>query len=315
MDTTGSLFLPPRMSTMASEVDWLWDFIFITSTIFFVLVGAAILYFIVKYRRRQEGELTSGVDHNLKMEILWTAIPTVIILFVFLWGFQGYLRMHVAPGDAIEVKTTGQKWFWTFDYKEGANSVNELVVPVGRPVKLLMSSQDVIHSFFVPVFRMKMDVLPNRYTTTWFEATHVGTYDLLCTEFCGKGHSEMIGKVRVLPETEFNAWLESSSGMREGQTLESYGAELYKSKACFTCHSVDGSKIVGPSFKGKFGTMEIMRDGQQVQVDENYIRESILNPQAKVVAGYDPVMPTYQGILKDQQIDALIAYIKSLQQQ
>lgn len=315
MDTTGTLFLPPQMSTMASEVDWLWDFIFITSTIFFVLVGAAIVYFIFRYRRRQEGVLTSGVDHNIKMEIVWTAVPTVIVLLVFFWGFQGFLKMHVVPGDAIEIKTTGQKWFWTFDYKEGANSVNELVVPVDKPVKLLMSSQDVIHSLFVPVFRMKMDVLPNRYTVTWFEATQTGEFDLLCTEFCGRGHSEMIGKVRVLSEREFNEWLESSSGMRKGQTLEEYGAELYKSKACFTCHSLDGSKIVGPSFLNKFGTMGFMKDGQQIQVDENYLRESILNPQAKIVAGYEPVMPTYQGILKDQQIDALIAYIKSLQQQ
>lgn len=314
MDTTGTLFLPPQSSTLAAEVDWLWDFIFVTSTIFFVLVGGAILYFIWKYRRRQQGELTSGVDHNTTVEVLWTAIPTIIILFVFLWGFQGYLKMHVVPGDAIEIKTTGQKWFWTFDYPGGANTVNELVVPVDQPVKLLMSSQDVIHSFFVPNFRMKMDVLPNRYTVTWFEATMTGEFNLLCTEFCGKGHSEMIGKVRVLSEREYNEWLESSSGMREGQTLEEYGAELYKSKACFTCHSIDGSKIVGPSFLNKFGTQEALVTGEMITVDENYLRESILNPQAKLVAGYDPVMPTYQGILKPQQVDALIAYIKSLQQ-
>ena len=176
-----------------------------------------------------------------------------------------------------------------------------------------MSSTDVIHSFFVPNFRIKMDVVPNRYTVTWFEATQTGEFDLFCTEFCGKGHSEMVGRVRVLSEREYNEWLESSASMGEGMTPVEYGEQLYRSKACVTCHSIDGSRMVGPSFKGRYGAMEAMADGEQVQVDENYLRESILNPRAKIVAGYDPVMPSYQGTLKDKQVDALIAYIKSLQ--
>jgi cytochrome c oxidase subunit 2 len=247
------------------------------------------------------------------MEIVWTAIPTVLVFIIFVWGFKTFLRMQIVPGDAIEVKVTGQKWFWTFDYAEGANTVNELVVPVDKPVKLLMSSTDVIHSFFVPNFRIKMDVVPNRYTVSWFEATQLGEFDLLCTEFCGTGHSQMIGKVRVVSEREYNEWLESSSGMGEGMSLEDYGAELYKKKACVTCHSVDGSKVVGPSFLGRFGNPIVLQNGEQITVDENYIRESILNPQAKIAGGYEPVMPTYQGVLKDRQVDALIAYIKSLQ--
>ncbi|MBD3402814.1 cytochrome c oxidase subunit II [candidate division GN15 bacterium] len=315
MDTTGTLFLPPQNSTIASEVDFLWDFIYWASAAFFVILGVAIIYFLIRYRRRRQGELTSGKSHNVPLEIAWTVIPTILIFFVFVWGFQGYLKMQIAPGDAMEVKVTGQKWFWSFQYEEGASTVNELVVPVDQPVKLLMSSTDVIHSFFVPNFRVKMDVLPNRYTHLWFEATSTGEYDLLCTEYCGTGHSEMIGTVRVLGEREFTEWLEQAGGMGEGMTPAEFGEQLYTSKACNTCHSLDGSKVVGPSFLNLYNKEQMLTTGQAVVADENYLRESILNPQAKLVAGYDPVMPSYQGVLKDQQVDALIAFIKSLQEQ
>jgi cytochrome c oxidase subunit 2 len=219
--------------------------------------------------------------------------------------------MNVTPANAMEVKVTAQKWFWTFNYKEGASTTNELVVPVNRPVKLLMSSQDVIHSFFVPSFRVKMDVLPNRYTTLWFEAPDAGEYDLFCTEYCGKGHSEMIGKVKVVSDAEYSNWLASSSA---GSDLppEEYGQELYKSKACFTCHSLDGTPSVGPTFKGIFGRSEKMTDGSTIVVDENYIRKSVLEPQAQVVEGFQPVMPTYQGVVNNEQIDALIAFLKTV---
>jgi cytochrome c oxidase subunit 2 len=221
--------------------------------------------------------------------------------------------MHVAPKDAIEIKATGQKWFWTFDYPNGANGVNELVVPVNQPVKLLLSSMDVIHSFFVPEFRVKMDALPNRYTVVWFEATDVGEYNIFCTEYCGTGHSEMLGNVKVLAEPEYEKWLaESKVDIPEGMSLEEAGAKLYISRACNTCHSIDGSVGVAPSFKGIFGKTEYLTDGSSLTVDENYLRKSILNPQAQIVAGYAPVMPTYQNVLSDRQIDALIAYLKSL---
>jgi cytochrome c oxidase subunit 2 len=223
--------------------------------------------------------------------------------------------MHIAPKDALEIKVTGQKWFWVFDYPNGANSMNDLVVPVGKPVKLLMSSQDVIHSFFVPDFRVKMDVLPNRYTITWFEALNEGEYEIFCTEYCGKGHSEMLGKVKVLSEEDYAKWLSSAAAdIPEGASLEEVGAKLYTSKACVTCHSLDGTPGVAPSFLNKFGSQEQLTNGTNILVDENYVRESILNPQAKVVLGFQPVMPTYQGVLTDRQIDALIAYLKTLKQ-
>lgn len=312
MDTTGSAWLPAPSSTTAGGVDDLFNFILWSSVVLFGIVVAGIVVFAMRYRRRGKAGLTDSKDHNIILEITWTAIPTVMILIVFFWGFKDFVKGHVAPANAIEIKATGQKWFWSFDYPEGATAVNELVVPVNKPVKLLMSSKDVIHSFFVPNFRVKMDLLPNRYTSTWFEATYEGEFQLYCAEFCGKGHSEMIGKVRVVSDSAYQAWIEASTVLGEGLSLEEYGAQLYKAKACITCHSLDGSVITGPSFLGLYGTMITLQDGSTVLFDENYARESILNPKAKVVEGYQPVMPTFQGILKDRQIDALIAFIKSI---
>jgi cytochrome c oxidase subunit 2 len=268
----------------------------------------------VRYRRRkgQEEELDRGPSKNVLLEAAWIIIPSLIVLVIFVWGFQGYMRMHVVPANAMEVKVTGQKWFWSFQYPEGATSTNELVVPVDTPVRLLMSSQDVIHSFYVPAFRMKKDVLPNRYQVAWFEAEREGVYDLFCAEYCGTSHSEMVGKVRVLSYPEYQAWLEENALSGEGMTPREFGAKLYNAKACNTCHSVDGSPGNGPTFLGAFGKEEEMADGSTVVVDENYIRESILNPKSRVVAGYQPIMPTYQGMLTDREVDALVAYIKSL---
>ena len=314
MDTTGTLFLTQGGSTIAGEVDALFYFLVYASIVFFGIVVFGIIYFSIRYRSRlgETVTTTSPIADNIKLELLWSIIPTILVVIVFFWGFNLYLKMNVVPKDAIEIKVTGQKWFWTFDYPDGANTVNELVVPVNKPVKLLMSSRDVIHSFFVPDFRIKMDVLPNRYTIAWFEASRIGGHNLFCTEFCGKGHSEMIGRVRVISEREYAEWLETSFQTGEGMTPEEYGEQLFVSKACHTCHSTEGKAMVGPSLNGVFGKPVMLASGGEVTVDENYIRESLLEPQASIVAGFQPVMPTYQGIIKDGQIDALIAYIKSL---
>lgn len=314
MNENGTTLLPAPTSTFAPEVDSLFYFIFYTSVILFVLVVAGMLFFAWRYRRRkQDGDqVTYGVAHNRTLELVWTIIPTILVMIVFVWGFKIYMKMNIIPRDAIEIKVTGQKWFWVFDYPEGFTTVHELVIPVDQPVKLVMSSEDVIHSFFVPNFRVKMDVLPNRYTTAWFEATEVGTYDLFCAEYCGKGHSEMLGNVRVVTEAEYAEWQETVNTIDESIPLEELGETLFTSRACNTCHSIDGSIIQAPSFLNVFGTTMIHTDGSSVTVDENYLRESILEPQAKVVVGFNPVMPTYQGILKDREIDGLIAYIKSL---
>lgn len=312
MDSTGTVWLPSASSTLASDVDSLFYFIFYLSVVFFVIVTVGCLYLAVKYRRRGKRELTSGVDHSTALEVTWTVIPTILVFVIFAWGFKDFLRMHVVPKDAMEIKVTGQKWFWSYEYPDGTTTVNDLTVPVGKPIKLLMDSKDVIHSFFVPNFRVKMDVLPNRYTIIWFEANEVGEFNQFCTEYCGKGHSEMIGKVFVKTEQQFNEWMTANSNPGEGLTLEEFGEKLYKDKACMTCHNLDGTAGQGPTHVGIWGKTETMTSGETVTVDENYMRESILNPAAKIVSGFQPIMPAYQGILKDREVDALVAYMKSL---
>lgn len=314
MDTLGTILLPPEGSTIAGEVDALFYFIVYASIVIFGIVMFGMIYFALKYRHSKQSAdgTTSDLSHNTKLELTWSIIPTILVIIVFFWGFHVYMKMNVVPKDAMEIKVTAQKWFWSFDYPEGVTTINELVVPDSKPVKLLMSSKDVIHSFFVPDFRTKMDVLPNRYSVTWFEAKRPGTYNLFCTEYCGDGHSEMIGLVKVVTEREFEVWLEEGSMSGEGMTPEQYGEKLFTSKACITCHSVEDKSLTGPHLNGIFDKPVALKNGQTVTVDENYIRKSILEPQAEIVAGFEPVMPTYQGLLKDKQIDALIAYIKSL---
>jgi cytochrome c oxidase subunit 2 len=315
MDTSATLIMPPASSTLAGDVDWLFYLILYISIFFFVLVIGAATYFTIKYRRRGDTAPSSQKDHNLKLEIVWTVVPLAIVIVIFFLGFALYMRMNIAPKDSLEVKVTAQRWLWTFDYPNGVNSVNELVVPAGKPVRLLMSSTDVIHSFFVPDFRIKMDVLPNRYTSAWFNAPNPGQHNIQCTEYCGKGHSEMLGIVKVVSDREYTEWLTAASGPGEGVSLEDYGKQLYTSRRCVTCHNLDGTINVGPSFLGIYGEPANLKGGVKTIVDENYIRESILEPEAKVVDGFEPVMPTYQGLLKPRDIDALIAYIKSLSDQ
>lgn len=314
MDTTGTFWMPQGASSIAGEVDALFYFIFWASVFFFLLVVGLSIYFILKYRRREgREEATSHVDYNIKLEIIWTVIPIILVVIVFFWGFKTYMKMQIVPKDAIEIKVTGRQWMWLFDYPNGSNSINELVVPVDQPVKLTMSSEDVIHSFYIPQFRIKQDVLPSRYTITWFEATKTGEYDLYCAEFCGKGHSEMLATVKVVSEDQYAAFLEGA-GMEggAGMPLEQVGKQVYSSRACNTCHSIDGSSNVGPTFKNAYGHEVELADGSTITVDENYIRESILEPKAKVVKGFQPVMPTFQGLVSERQIDGVIAYLKSL---
>lgn len=313
MDSSSSSWLPPAYSTIANDVDNLFYFILYLSLAFFVIVTVGSLYLAIRYRHKGKRKLTSGLSHNIPLEIIWTLIPTILVFIIFAWGFRDFLRMQVVPKDAMEIKVTAQKWFWSFEYPGGINEVNKLVVPVNKPVKLLMSSTDVIHSFFVPAFRTKMDVLPNRYTTLWFEATQEGEFEIYCTEYCGKGHSEMTGSVVVMREQDYLNWLNTAAEASAELSSIEYGEQLYRTKACVTCHSIDGSANQGPTWQGVFGSTERLADGSEVVVDENYIRESILNPNEKITAGYQPIMPSFQGILSERDVDALIAYIKSIE--
>lgn len=304
-------YLPPQASTNASDVDELIKFILSTSIYLFLFVTVISLYFLWRFRRGKKVTFTSGIASNVRLEILWTVIPTILVFIVFYWGFTSFLKLYVVPEKSLEIKVTGKKWLWSIDYPNGVNTVNEFVIPVDKPIKVLISSEDVIHSFYIPAFRIKQDAVPNRYTVVTFQAKDVGEYDLFCAEYCGKGHADMIGKVRVLSEPDYEKWLQSAGGAETLSPVE-LGKKLYTQKACNTCHSIDGSVGFGPTMKGFYGRPAKLTDGSTVEADENYLRESILEPSAKIAEGYKPNMPTYQGILKSKDVDAIIAYIKTL---
>ncbi len=301
--------LPPAMSTFAARYDETYYFIYWLSVLLFVGIIGAAAYFVWKYRRRP-GVDAEPTGHNAILEASWTIAPIIILAVMFHVGFRGYLDMAIAPGNALEVRVRAWQWGWDFEYQNGAHS-NDLKVPVNKPVKLIMSSNDVIHSLFVPAFRIKKDVVPGMYTTVWFEATSTGETDLYCAEYCGKDHSAMMRKVIIVTDDEFQKFLEESSGPPSGMSTEDWGNKIYGEK-CKSCHSLDGSKVIGPTFKHVWGEMVTMTNGEIVKVDENYVRESILDPLAKVVAGYAPVMPTFKGTLGDKEIDALIKFIQTV---
>lgn len=302
---------PSKASTYASDVDALMNFINYLSIFFWVLITGAIIYFAWRYRRgHKEGV---GPSHSLPLELTWSIIPLILVLAIFLWGFKSYMAISRAPGDALEIHVTGQKWSWSFEYPElGIRTTNEIHVPVDRPVKLIMTSSDVIHSFSVPGFRNKMDVVPGRTTSLWFEATEIGPQRVYCTEYCGDAHWNMKGWIHVVSDEDFEAWVEESQQEDTTTPLPELGEQLFTAKACFTCHSTDGSTKVGPSFKGLFGSEVRLQGGNAVTADEGYIRESILQPNAKIVEGFVPAMPSYQGQLSERELNGLIEYIKRL---
>ena len=310
-DTGGSTWMPPQLSTMAGEIDALFYFVFWVSVVIFVAVMGAMVYFVIRYKRKAPNERTPHVEENRLLELTWIVVPTILVMIVFTWGFQSFLKMNIAPPDAYEIVVRGQKWQWNFEYPNGAITVNELHVPVDQPVKLRMSSTDVLHSFFIPVFRVKHDVLPNRYTSVWFEATETGEYPVFCTEYCGQLHSGMLATVFIHEQSDFDQWLEeSAAGNLDEMPLPELGELLYRQQACAACHSLDGSQVVGPSFQGLWGAQRNFTDGTTAVADENYIRESILNPSARIVEGYPPAMPASYTSLSERELSALIAYIE-----
>lgn len=311
-DSSTRFFMPDAASTVAGQVDSLYYFIHWVSVVCFVLIVALLVVFVIKYHRRSEAETTPNISHNTWLEVTWILIPLLVMLIIFAWGFGTFMDMAVAPGDSMNIYVTAQRWSWSFEYPGGATSTGELVVPLGQPVKLIMTSKDLIHSFYVPQFRVKQDVIPSRYTTTWFQATKLGIFDLYCTEYCGTSHSDMTARVRVVAPEDYQKWLETGGIDPSKLTLAQFGAALFKAKACATCHTVDGMPKVGPSFKGIYGQPARLSDGKEVMVDEEYIRESLMVPGAKIVFGFPNQMPSYQGLLKDKEITALIEYIKSL---
>lgn len=306
-----SFWMPQEASTTASQVDSIFYFIFWISLFFFILIVALMTLFVFRYRSAKGEPAEGAPDHNMPLELTWSIIPLILVIVIFYLGFKGFMNMFTAPQNSYEVLVTGQKWKWLFTYPNGYVDEN-LHVPVDVPVRLVLSSEDVIHSLYIPAFRVKRDAVPGRYTKAWFQATDSGEYQIFCAEYCGKGHSDMLAKVVVEKPGDFEKWLEKAASFVEKLPPAEAGQKLYKMRGCAQCHSVDGSGGNGPTFKGVFGEAVRMKTGASVVVDENYIRESILDPQAKVVAGFDPIMPTFKGRLKDKEITALIEYMKTL---
>ncbi len=298
---------PEQASTISTEVDHLLYFLLAVSIFFTLLIFGAIFYFAVRYRRRSETELPHSVHTGWALEIVWSVIPFGLTMIMFGWGASIFFRESRPPDNAMQIYAVGKQWMWKLQHMEGQREINELHIPINRPVKLLMTSEDVIHSFYVPDFRTKQDVVPGRYTTTWFEATKPGKYHLFCAEYCGTNHSAMIGWVYAMTPQDYEVWL---AGGTTG-SMASDGAKLFEDLACNNCHKPDGSGR-GPSLVGVFGSTVKLAGGGTVRADEGYIRESILNPAAKVVEGYMPDMPTFQGLITEENVVQLIEYIKSL---
>ncbi|MCS6817071.1 MAG: cytochrome c oxidase subunit II [Blastocatellia bacterium] len=306
--------LPKRASSFAPEVDALYGFLVGVSLFFIALIFLLITVFAIKYRRRSEAEVPPPVRGSLALEITWIVIPLGIVLVVFGWGAVLYFKMYgPAPKEALEVYVVGKQWMWHIQHPTGQREINELHVPAGRPIKLTMATEDVIHSFYIPDFRVKKDVVPGRYTTLWFEATQPGRYRFFCAEYCGTKHSEMGGWVIVMDPVEYQNWLGSGGASAPTESLAQAGERLFQQLACHTCHREDTQEL-GPSLRGLFGRSVRLADGRTVVADEAYLRESILNPDAKIVAGFSSpsVMPTYQGQITEEQLLQLVAYLKSL---
>ncbi|RHX93182.1 cytochrome c oxidase subunit II [Leptospira stimsonii] len=320
--------MPVQASEVAKNVDNLYLFLLVSSLISFVILIGGMTWFIFKYRRKTDTDKTAYITHNTLAEFLWSFIPLVIMIVIFWWGWVIFadLRKVHDKGD-IEIHVTARQWQWTFKYPNGVTVVspnateklntlfqpNGIYVPVGKTVRLVMTSQDVLHSFYVPAFRNKMDAIPGRYTTFTFTPTEKGDFVVYCTEFCGTSHSNMLSAIRVVDSETYDKWYAAAGNVDLSKVPPAeLGKKLYAEKACAGCHSIDGSRLVGPSYKGLFGSAREFEAGPGANADENYLRKSILQPTAQVVKGYPPAMPSYQGQLSDDEINALIEYIKTL---
>jgi cytochrome c oxidase subunit 2 len=311
-------WMPEAASTYAQSVDDMFMGIFYLSAFSFVLIGGLMFYFVIRYRRRHPDDKPQGKSHNTTMEITWTIIPLIIVLWIFVLGFRGFMNMSTPPGDSYEVVATAWTWAWEFTYPNGATD-NVLHVPADRPIVMLLESRDFLHSFFVPEFRIKKDIVPKRYNKTWFEVAsepnnitegNPGVYNLYCAEYCGRDHSNMRTKVIVHTPEEFDRWLADISDKGKNMTLVDYGAYLYQSKSCVQCHTLDGSSSVGPSFKNQFGYAPFtLESGGQPTVDEEFLRKGIKEPNSHGIKGFTAQMPSIP--LKHNDVRALITFIKS----
>lgn len=311
-DGGGTFFHPPQASTVAKYLDSDYWMIQNWSIFFTVLIFGVLFYFIVKYNRKSHPKAVRTSTHNTALELLWSVPPGFVLIYMFWRGFVGYEDLRTAPLDSYKISVTAQKWSWTFTYPNGVVS-NELHLPVDRPSTLTMTSTDVIHSLFVPAFRTKMDVVPGRYTQTWFQPIKTGQFLVLCTEYCGTQHSDMLAKVFVHTEADFQKWLdEEANWLKNWKGTPAEAGQKVFNQFCTQCHRVDGTKLIGPALNAKFGASEQLADGTSVTVDDAYLRESIYEPNKKIVAGFTPQMPSFKGVIQDPYVDVLVEYIKSL---
>ena len=311
MEDKGTFWLPPQASTTAHEIDALFYFILWASVVVMAGVTFYMVYYAWKYRRRSHADRPVEVHPSKWLELSWVVIPSLLVLVVFFWGFKTFVSAGIAPDNAYEIRVVGKQWLWEFEYPNGTQSVGDLYVPVGEPVELVMTSTDVLHSFYVPAFRVKHDAVPNRYSTVWFEVKEAGEYQVFCTEYCGTSHSEMYAKVIAVDRGTFNEWLQSGGG-GDDLPLPRLGEQLYSKQACNTCHSIDGSVKVGPSWLGHWGETRSFMDGTSAVMDANYVAESIVNPQAHIVEGFgNAAMPAYPN-LTERQLAGIVAYIREL---
>jgi len=296
---------PEQASTIARGIDHLYYFLTAVDLFFTVVIFLTIFYFAVKYRRRSEDDRPPKTETLLQLELTWTIIPAILCAVMFIWSSSLFIRNSRPPTASTEIFVIGRQWMWKLQHPEGKSEINELHIPVNKPIKLTMTSEDVIHDFFIPAFRVKKDVVPGMYSSIWFEATQTGKYHLFCAQYCGTSHSQMTGWVYVMKPTDYEQWL--SGGLRS-ETMASAGAKLYEQYACITCHGTGK----GPPFVDLFGSSVKLQDGKTVVVDNAYLRESILFPSEKIAAGYPAIMPTFKGQLSEEQVLQLVAYIKSL---
>jgi cytochrome c oxidase subunit 2 len=309
MKSTFPLF-PDSASAHSQQVDALYIIWALISIFFTILIAGLIVYFMSRYRRRHAEEVGQRERSAVLLEILWSVVPLAIMLVMFAWGTRVFFELYRPPADAIEYTAIGKQWMWKIQHPEGQREINTLHMPVGQSIRMRLASEDVLHSFYIPAFRVKQDAVPGRYTSLWFKATKPGVYHLFCAEYCGTEHSRMIGSIIVMEPRDYESWL---AGGTAGKSMVASGSDLFTSLACVTCHRASpGVTQRGPKLEGVYGTPVKLADGRTVTADDNYIRESILNPAAKVVAGYDPVMPTFQGQITEEQLTELIAYVRSL---
>ena len=303
-------FFPEQASVQAGQVDAVYFFMVAVAAFFSLLIAGLIVFFAVKYRRREDDGIGVAIHGSLTLELLWTFVPLGIVMVMFVWGAKVFFDLYRPPAGAMEIFVVGKQWMWKVQHMEGQREINELHVPVGRPVKLIMGSEDVLHSYYIPAFRVKADVIPGRYNTMWFTANKPGQYHLFCAEYCGTRHSGMIGRIIAMEPSDFQEWL---SGGRAADSPVAAGAKLFQDLVCNTCHTGD-TQGRGPVLNGVYGKPVQLQGGGTVIADDAYIRESIMNPQAKIVAGFQPAMPTFQGLVTEEQLLQLIAYVRSLSQ-